>query len=121
MILAVKCITCGTLIEGVGRQEAVAAWRCKRPLTCLRCSPGRVYTDGIHLAAPGPEHLLHTLAGSIGLKRGWYQNNGSYPHYDLTSNKKRVMAIRQGAVRVEPRELVTIMQKAGKSLRKRPA
>ena len=120
MILAAKCSMCGSLIEGISRQHAVAAWRGRNPLTCLRCSPVPVYTDGTHLATPGSEHLLHALAESLGLKRQWYQNNGSYPHYDLTSNKKRVLAIRQGAIRIHERELVAIMQKAGKSLRKRP-
>lgn len=119
MILAAKCALCGVLIEGLTRPHAVAAWRGKRPIACRSCSPEPVYSDGIHLATPGPEHLLHGLAGEIGLERAWYQNNGSYPHYDLTSNRKRVLAIRQGAVRVSPKELVSIMQRAGKALRRR--
>lgn len=121
MILAAKCSICGSLIEGISRRHAVGAWRGKSPLKCLRCSPERVYTDGTHLATPGPEHILHAMADTIGLKRQWHQNNGSYPHYDLTSNKKRVMAIREGAVRVSSRELVSLMQRADKSLRRRPA
>lgn len=121
MVLAVKCYLCGVLIEGLTRPHAVAAWRGKRPLACLRCSPEPVYTDGIHLATAGPEHLVHVLAGEIGLQRAWYQINGSYPHYDLTSNRKRALAIRHGAVRVSPKELVSIMQRAGKALRKTSA
>ena len=121
MIMAVKCALCSALIEGLTRQHAVAAWRGYRPLACPSCSPVPVYTDGIHLATPGPEHLVHVLAGEIGLDRAWYQNNGSYPHYDLTSNRKRVLAIRHGAIRISPKELVTIMQVAGKALRRRIA
>lgn len=121
MILAVKCVMCGKLIEDVDHKRAVAAWRGWRPLECLSCAPVAIYTDGTHLATPGPEYLLHSLALAIGLERGWYQNNGSYPHYDLLSNNKRILAIRQGAVRVHQRELVAMMQKAGKSLRTRRA
>lgn len=122
MILAVKCCMCGDLIYDVSPEDAIAAWRGRRPMACLKCSPGHIYTDGTHLATPGPEHVLHDLAETIGLKRHWYQNNGSYPHYDLTSSNKRTMAIRAGAIRIHPRELITIMQKSGKSLRqKRPA
>ena len=68
MIMAVKCALCGALIEGLTRPHAVAAWRGKRPLACPSCSPEPVYSDGIHLATPGPEHLVHVLAGKIGLE-----------------------------------------------------
>jgi hypothetical protein len=61
---------------------------------------------------------VHDLAGEIGLRREWFKNNGSYPHYDLTSNKKVIQAIQHGAVRVGPKELVSIMQSAGKGLRR---
>ena len=121
MELAVKCFICQTLIHNVSKRDAIRAWRGLKPLQCLSCSPERVYSDGIHLATPGAEYLLHELGQAIGLSRSWYQNNGPYPHYDLTSNKKRILAIRQGVVRVHQRELVAIMQKAGKSLRLRPA
>lgn len=119
MELAVRCCLCKALINNVDKHDAIRAWRGVRPLKCLSCSPVSIYTDGTHLATPGPEHVLHTLADAIGLKREWFQNNGSYPHYDLLSNNKRTLAIREGAVRVHDRELVAIMQKAGKGLRSR--
>ena len=119
MVLAAPCALCGDLIEGLTRPHAVAAWRGHRPLACPSCAPESVYTDGVHLVTPGPEHLVHVLAGEIGLKRAWYQTNGSYPHYDLTSGRKRVLAIRYGAIRVAHKELVSIMQRAGKALRRR--
>ncbi len=117
MMLAVKCIGCGELIEGVSRKDAVAAWRGKAPMKCNRCKAA-IYTDGTHLVTDGPEHMLHNFASRIRLKRSWHQDNGSYPHYDLTSENKRAQAIEHGAVRVSTRELVTLMRKAGKFLRK---
>lgn len=116
-MLAVKCHKCGRLIEGVSRRDAVDAWRGKRPMECDRCKAS-IYTDGEHLVTDGPEHVLHKFAAGIGLKRRWHQDKGAYPHYDLTSENKRAMAIERGAVRVSSRELITLMRRAGKFLRK---
>ena len=121
MEFAVKCSLCHTLINNVDKKDAIRAWRGITPLQCLSCSPERIYTDGIHLATPGPDYLLHELAQAIGLSRSWYQNNDSFPYYALLSNKKRTLAIRQGAVRVHKKELRAIMQTASQSLRSRPA
>lgn len=40
---------------------------------------------------------LHCMAKSIGLRRAWFQNRASLPHYDLTPGKRR-LAIFYGAV-----------------------
>ena len=40
---------------------------------------------------------LHAMADRLGLKRAWFQNHPRYPHYDLTSTKRR-LAVGLGAV-----------------------
>ncbi|MEX2524475.1 MAG: DUF4031 domain-containing protein [Gammaproteobacteria bacterium] len=52
---------------------------------------------------------LHRMAERIGLRRRWFQDGGSFPHYDVCLTK-RDMAISYGAVPVERRELVRIMR-----------
>ncbi len=116
-MLAVKCYKCGRLIEGVSRKDAVAAWRGKAPMECDMCKAA-IYSDGVHLVTDGPELVLHKFASRLGLRRRWHQSNGAYPHYDLTSENKRAIAIEHGAVRVSTRELITLMRRAGKFLRK---
>lgn len=58
-----------------------------------------------HMATDGDLSELHELAQRIGLKRSWFQNHATHPHYDLTPNK-RALAIRLGAVPVSSQELV---------------
>lgn len=57
------------------------------------------YNSACHLFCDKPENLeeLHKFAQRIGLKRSWFQNNPTLPHYDLTSNKRN-QAIKAGAV-----------------------
>lgn len=40
---------------------------------------------------------LHALAATIRLHRGWFQDGGRFPHYDVTT-AKRAEAIAAGAV-----------------------
>jgi hypothetical protein len=40
---------------------------------------------------------LHAFAGSLGLKRAWFQSNASYPHYDVTTGV-RERALQMGAI-----------------------
>lgn len=47
---------------------------------------------------------LHEMAGKIGLKRAWFQNEGSIPHYDLIPSK-RFLAVRYGAIQKTTAEL----------------
>lgn len=50
-----------------------------------------------HLIVAGKLEDLHDFAKRIGLKREWFQENASWPHYDLTANK-RAQALRYGAL-----------------------
>lgn len=58
-----------------------------------------------HMMTDGNLEELHAMAGRLGLKRGWFQNKASGPHYDLSQNK-RWQAIRLGAVAVSSREML---------------
>lgn len=49
-----------------------------------------------HLVADSLEEL-HTFAIRLGLKRHWFQQNASYPHYDVTL-ETRTKAIELGAL-----------------------
>ncbi len=49
---------------------------------------------------------LHDFATLLGLKRAWFQNNNKrFPHYDLTSNKRKI-AVKHGAIEKSPIELI---------------
>lgn len=57
------------------------------------------WTGGGHLQADTPEEL-HAFAGSLGLRRSWFQSKPNRPehdHYDLTQSK-RDEAILAGAI-----------------------
>ena len=56
-------------------------------------------------ALPGHEAELHAMASKIGLKRAWFQDKASIPHYDLTASK-RALAVKAGAVEITLRECV---------------
>jgi len=53
------------------------------------------------------EEELHTMADIVGLRRQWFQS-GSKPHYDVCKSK-RSEAIRQGAIPVTSKELITLL------------
>lgn len=50
-----------------------------------------------HLVADSLEEL-HSFAQQIGLKRHWFQETASYPHYDVTI-ETRQMALSVGALK----------------------
>lgn len=52
---------------------------------------------------------LHAMADRLGLKRAWFQPQSS-PHYDV-SQEKRKLAIQYGAIEVDRRQLVAIIQR----------
>ena len=54
------------------------------------------YREFCHLTADTIREL-HDMAERIGLKREWFQPHRSYPHYDLTKNK-RTQAVKAGAI-----------------------
>lgn len=53
-------------------------------------------------------HELHAMADRIGLRRTWFQDNGT-PHYDLCQSKRR-MAIQFGAVEINRRQTVALIR-----------
>ena len=52
---------------------------------------------------------LHLTAYIIGVKRKWYQENASFPHYNICK-AKRELAIKSGAIEVNRKELVLKMR-----------
>jgi hypothetical protein len=73
-----------------------------------------VYVDNERIKWRGREwnHLvadtlaeLHAFALSLGLNPAWFQGNASYPHYDITTNK-RAEALRLGALEGDRRTII---------------
>lgn len=52
---------------------------------------------------------LHAMALVVGMKRSWFQDKPSMPHYDLVESRRRD-AVRRGAVEHTKREMVAFMQ-----------
>lgn len=61
------------------------------------------WKGGGHMLASSLEEL-HAMADRIGLQRAWFQDDGTFPHYDLT-RAKRKLAIECGATPIEPGDL----------------
>lgn len=55
--------------------------------------------ESCHLTTDGDIEDLHEFASRLGLKRSWFQDHATLPHYDLTPNK-RYQALRLGATEV---------------------
>lgn len=53
-----------------------------------------------HMFCDGDLEELHVFAARIGMRRSWFQNRPSLPHYDLTPNK-RLAALLHGAQEVD--------------------
>ncbi|MGA2853896.1 MAG: DUF4031 domain-containing protein [Verrucomicrobiota bacterium] len=66
--------------------------------TLLSCVPNKNWrwNHSAHLFADTTLEL-HSFAAQIGLKRIWFQDEGFFPHYDLTA-RKHVEAVTRGAV-----------------------
>lgn len=62
-----------------------------------------------HLIADTLEEL-HSFAARLGLKRSWFQDKASGPHYDLTASK-RSLAVRLGALETPDRGFHAILRK----------
>ncbi|MEJ7730498.1 MAG: DUF4031 domain-containing protein [Polyangiaceae bacterium] len=56
-----------------------------------------------HLTTDGDLEELHAFAARIGMRRAWFQDHPTAPHYDLTP-AKRAAAVAAGAVEVSGRE-----------------
>jgi hypothetical protein len=57
------------------------------------------------LTTDGPIEELHAFAAKLGLRRAWFQDHRTIPHYDLTP-ARRERALAMGAVFVEAREQI---------------
>lgn len=59
-----------------------------------------------HMVADTEEEL-HAMAGKIGLKRSWFQNNPKElcPHYDLVGSK-RILAVKYGAIELDRKQTI---------------
>ena len=64
----------------------------------LAASVGRLSARWSHLYADD-EAELHEFAARIGMRRAWFQDHPSLPHYDLTETR-RAAAIDAGAIAV---------------------
>jgi hypothetical protein len=63
-----------------------------------------------HLATDGTVEELHLFAERLGLRRSYFQNHASVPHYDLSPTKRR-LALSLGAVSVDSKTLVKLARK----------
>jgi hypothetical protein len=70
-----------------------------------------IYVDSAgHLISSESLDELHCFAKKIGLKREWFQAHDKHPHYDLTTTRKRHLAILHGATLVSSKEIVRILK-----------
>jgi len=78
-----------------------------------------VYVDNERIAWKGREwcHLvadslseLHAFAKRLGLRRAWFQDRASYPHYDVTS-AIRARALELGARQADRIQLMACCRK----------
>lgn len=67
------------------------------------------YSHSCHLVADCIEEL-HSFARGMRLKRTWFQDQSSLPHYDLTKNF-RILAVKLGAIEIDAKKLVELMRK----------
>lgn len=74
-----------------------------------------VYVDNVRIAWRGRHwcHMvadsldeLHQFAETLGLKRAWFQDQASLPHYDITVEARGIALIR-GAVAADRRTLIS--------------
>lgn len=85
-----------------------------------------VYVDNVRIAWRGRHwcHLvadnldeLHVFAKKLGLKREWFQDSASYPHYDVTI-ESREKAIFLGAMKGSRVQIIGCAKKLKKQLEK---
>lgn len=68
-----------------------------------------IYCDGIHLIGSTIEEL-HEFANKIGLNRCYYRNprKKRHPHYDIMSERMRILVFNNGAQKVTDRTIVKL-------------
>jgi hypothetical protein len=69
----------------------------------------QIYTDRTHLITTGHIEDLHAFAKNIGLKREWFQGNGKYPHYDLTTPRVSARAQTAGAILIKSKDSIRLL------------
>ena len=76
------------------------------PLLLNSSNAHKVFANKLscHMYADSVDEL-HEMADVIGLKRSWFQEFSTMPHYDLVESK-RVLAIENGAIEQNRREAV---------------
>lgn len=57
---------------------------------------------------------LHVMAKKIGMKKEWFQEDASFPHYDVSISRKKD-ALKLGAIEIERREIVRKMRELRKT------
>jgi hypothetical protein len=62
-----------------------------------------------HMVADSVEEL-HAMADIIGLKRNWFQDKGSMPHYDICLSKRK-RAIKAGATVINRHDLAALIRR----------
>lgn len=73
-----------------------------------------LFTDAIDLGE------LHAVAERIGMRRCWFQNKSTAPHYDLTPDR-RLAAVACGAVPVDRRQAVGLWRQRRAAIAKAEA
>ena len=63
-----------------------------------------------HLTADSIAELHAFASQRLGLKKEWFQNHKLIPHYDITE-KKRLIAIRYGAIALTTEERIAEVKK----------
>lgn len=61
-----------------------------------------------HLVADTLDELFQ-MVDKIGVDRKWFQAKASFPHFDICKSKKE-LALQNGAIEVDNRRLVAVMQ-----------
>lgn len=88
-----------------------------------------IYVDDERIAWKGREwcHLvadtlpeLHDFAQQLGLRRAWFQERASYPHYDVTT-AVRERALRMGALQADRVQLMACCRKLKAELNATPS
>jgi len=68
------------------------------------------YFDDTHLVSDTLDEL-HEFAQRNGLRREWFQYHADHPHYDITADWRKKIALKLGAKKSRPREVLKISKK----------